>query len=740
MEEESSRFRWQKVSHKWLCQRTLKRNHFTCAVTGRTLTSLRVIPHFYLSPMIPCPLPRIYFTIYFTCVCKAKSTQQSSLPWPPSLSALPPLTRIYFACVCKAVTGCTARKVEDRIAGPPRGKHSAPPAVVTFESTQKSKVEDRIAGPPRGKHSALTAAATASAAAASTADATYAADTADAADAADAAADDAAAPALEDERPTRPERMEMRKVIRMTTSGFHNHPSSLCLKRRRRADVRASAMAAPFQDAAAAYAAPLAALLKPHHVPSHHAATSQGAESPKNASWGELFATIPQFIPEVQTRGDNPKEILCTSKPLTDLIPSYRSLGDTKETCTALAPAVLSHRIAGTAQRRNFGSMHEQIMALSKETEEISQADDKLGFPIDGPWTAQRSSAATCAIGNLQRTSSYSHDGLPWPAGSSMSAPHLPAGPLWSAAGSGDASFFPRLSATTCATQGMLHWSSLGLPQRFPNQCSNPAGPAGPPGLAEPAENTEPAGLAPSAFLARPEAQTAAATSAVALPQDWQFPASAKVGESSSPDVALLLEELLTPAEWEVMLSRMVQKQGPLDKVVEQQMNASVVVASMDSNIAAAAAAAAAAAVSGGGVAAAVANAGMVLRALDSYRDLAFASTTQIRASPLPEPLPFPAAPAAAAAAAAAAQTGASSAAPSMIAPDSILAQSAPAVPNTMGATPLDPSAKIKTEHEELALAWPSYPVPTYAAPTYPAPTPYSPKRPGVSKITAGVT
>ncbi|CAI5509453.1 unnamed protein product [Closterium sp. Naga37s-1] len=639
MEEESSRFRWQKVSHKWLCQRTVKRNHFT-----------------------------IYFTTYFTCVCKAKSTQQSSLPWPPSLSALPPLTRIYFACVCKAVTGCPARKVEDRIAGPPRGKHSAPPAVVTFESTQKSKVEDRIAGPPRGKHSALTAAATASAAAASTADATYAADTADAADAADAAADDAAAPALEDERPTRPERMEMRKVIRMTTSGFHNHPSSLCLKRRRRADVRASAMAAPFQDAAAAYAAPLAALLKPHHVPSHHAATSQGAESPKNASRGELFATIPQFIPEVQTRGDNPKEILCASKPLTDLIPSYRSLGDTKETCTALAPAVLSHRIAGTAQRRNFGSMHEQIMALSKETEEISQAEDKLGFPLDGvcfsaaermsyrpkelefqpqellnqpqelryqpgqfeelryrpgelsyqaskrqratqvkaepdvslespgasccqdepPWradscvsaphfsavAAQRSSAATCAIGNLQRTSSYSHDGLPWPAGSSMSAPHLPAGPLWSAAGGGDASFFPRLSATTCATQGMLHWSSLGLPQRFPNQCSNPAGPAGPPGLAEPAENTEPAGLAPSAFLARPEAQTAAATSAVALPQDWQFPASAKVGESSSPDVALLLEELLTPAEWEVVLSRMVQKQGPLDKGVEQQMNA----------------------------------------------------------------------------------------------------------------------------------------------------------------------
>ncbi|CAI5528065.1 unnamed protein product [Closterium sp. Naga37s-1] len=407
MEEDSSRFRWQKVSHKWLCQRTVK---------------------------------RIYFTIYFTCVCKA-------------------------------VTGCTARKVEDRIPGPPRGKHTAPPAAA--------------AGP-----------------------AAAAASTANAADVADAA-DDAAAPALEDEAaPTRPERVEMRKVIRMTTSGFHNHPSSLCLKRRRRSIDAATSgpMTAPFQQQASAYTAPLTALLKPHRDTAP--APSQAPGNPANVSHSGPFAAVSPRVSSMQSRGKF-KEILCASKPLTGLIPSYviggsASFGEPKETCSALAPAVFSQRTAGTTRQRTIGSMYEQIMALGNEPAEISRAelkpsfrsDGDLCFPAavglsyqpeelsyqaskrqratpvksepDGPLESPSGSccqdeplwpaAATCASAphfsapayaseHSQRTSQQSHDGLPWPAVSSASAPQPSGGPLGTAAASGGASSAQHLSA-----------------------------------------------------------------------------------------------------------------------------------------------------------------------------------------------------------------------------------------------------------------------------------------------------
>ncbi|CAI5509395.1 unnamed protein product [Closterium sp. Naga37s-1] len=157
-----------------------------------------------------------------------------------------PGTRIYFTCVCKAVTGCTARKVEDRMPGPPRGKHTAPPAA--------------------------------------------AAAVVDAAD----VAGYVAAFALEDEKgPTRPKRvdmhkeeafhssarvgtgdfpssarMEMRTVVRLTTSGFHNHPSSLCLKRRRRRDAAEGSTAAAASKEEKSNKEPLsAALQKPHSDP-----------------------------------------------------------------------------------------------------------------------------------------------------------------------------------------------------------------------------------------------------------------------------------------------------------------------------------------------------------------------------------------------------------------------------------------------------------------------------------------
>ncbi|CAI5508880.1 unnamed protein product, partial [Closterium sp. Naga37s-1] len=687
---------------------------------------------------------------------------------------------IYFTCVCKAVTGCTARKVEDRIPGPPRGKHTAPPAAA--------------AGP-----------------------AAAAASTANAADVADAA-DDAAAPALEDEAaPTRPERVEMRKVIRMTTSGFHNHPSSLCLKRRRRSIDAATSgpMTAPFQQQASAYTASLTALLKPHRDTAP--APSQAPGNPANVSHSGPFAAVSPRVSSMQSRGKF-KEILCASKPLTGLIPSYviggsASFGEPKETCSALvpaafsqrsagtarqgrgggegrgvredeehttgtccalapavfsqrsagtarqgrgggegrgvredeehttgtcsalAPAVFSQRTAGTTRQRTIGSMYEQIMALGNEPAEISRAelkpsfrsDGDLCFPAavglsyqpeelsyqaskrqratpvksepDGPLESPSGSccqdeplwpaAATCASAphfsapayaseHSQRTSHQSHDGLPWPAVSSASAPQPSGGPLGTAAASGGASsaqhlsggplgsaaskrgcvkFYPRLSATTCASQGVLLRSSPGLPQRFLNQFPNPTGPA------------EPAGPAASAVPAFPAAHTTPATSAAAEPpQDWQALASAKGGESSKSDVAMLLGELLTPAEWEVVLSRMVQRQGPSDEGEQQMLNG------VDDSSSACMHTAQA----------------EVLRAMNAYQDLAFASPTQIGASPLQEPLPF--APAAAAAAAAAAQIGASSAAPSMF------AQFTPAVPNTTGATPLDPSAKIKTE------------------------------------------
>ncbi|CAI7838501.1 unnamed protein product [Closterium sp. NIES-54] len=560
------------------------------------------------------------------------------------------------------------------------------------------KVEDRIPGPPHGKHTASPAAAVALAAAA--------ASTADAASVADNAGDEPA-PALEGEGPTRPERVEMRKVIRMTTSGFHNHPSSLCLKRRRHADAATSTpIAADFQEAPPTYTAPLTALVKRRHELAH-AVCLQGPEIPSKVSRGGPFVTIPPpCIPEVLTCSDNLKGILCASKPLTDPIPPYRSLGEPKETCTALAPAALSHRIAGSTRQRNFGRMYEQIKALHKETAEISQAKGNLGFQLHGelkyqpaaerisyqpeelryqpeelryqpeelryqpeemryrpgelsyqaskrqratpvkaeldvffespsasccqdepPWpaaagstaSAPHFSAATCVLESTQRTSQYSHDGLSWPAATSASAPHLSVGLLRSAAG-GDASIFPLMSATTCASQGVLHRSNLGLPQPFPNQFPSqfpsPTGPAIP---------AQVAGLKGSADPAFPVGQSAPDPSAATtLQQDWQIPTSAKVGENSKSEVAMLLGELLTPAEWGV-----------------------------------------AGGVAGGAAGAAAGGAGGVGDA---------------------------------AAAAAAAQIRASSAATSTVASYSIRAQFVPALPNDTGATPLDPLAGIKNE------------------------------------------
>ncbi|CAI7870971.1 unnamed protein product [Closterium sp. NIES-53] len=641
----------------------------------------------------------------------------------------------YYNCK-KAVTGCMARKVEDRIPGPPHGKHTASPA----------------------------AAVALAAAAASTADAASVADN----------AGDEPAPALEGEGPTRPERVEMRKVIRMTTSGFHNHPSSLCLKRRRHADAATSTpIAADFQEAPPTYTAPLTALVKRRHELAH-AVCLQGPEIPSKVSRGGPFVTIPPpCIPEVLTCSDNLKGILCASKPLTDPIPPYRSLGEPKETCTALAPAALSHRIAGSTRQRNFGRMYEQIKALHKETAEISQAKGNLGFQLHGelkyqpaaerisyqpeelryqpeelryqpeelryqpeemryrpgelsyqaskrqratpvkaeldvffespsasccqdepPWpaaagstaSAPHFSAATCALESTQRTSQYSHDGLSWPAATSASAPHLSVGLLRSAAG-GDASIFPLMSATTCASQGVLHRSNLGLPQPFPNQFPSqfpsPTGPAIP---------AQVAGLKGSADPAFPVGQSAPDPSAATtLQQDWQIPTSAKVGENSKSEVAMLLGELLTPAEWGVVLSRMVQRQGPSSSsssssFVEARGTAGLApAASMDSGVAGG--------VAGGAAGAAAGGAGGVGDA---------------------------------AAAAAAAQIGASSAATSTVASYSIRAQFVPALPNDTGATPLDPLAGIKNEFmqfEDSALAFPTYPAPTYYSPMSPAHT-----------------
>ncbi|CAI7886921.1 unnamed protein product [Closterium sp. NIES-53] len=567
------------------------------------------------------------------------------------LSPVIPPTRIYFTCVCKAVTGCTARKVEDRTPGPPRGHRTVPPAATAPPATAAAAVDPAyVAG--------------------------Y-----------DAATGPECMGMLKETPLPSSARVEMRTVMRMTTSGFHNHPSSLGLKRRRRRDAATSATAAPVQEDMKCKE-PLSVPLEVHCNPGH-APLKGPSENP--------FATIPPSISVVPS--NSPRKTMGTSsKAVTDLVPSVGSLvqAKPKEARTFPGPAVHSQGSADTMQQLIVRSMCDQIMALSKDPAEISQAEGKLslqpcrdsslhavrrtsylpGELSNEPSKRQRATPVEAKTdGQLERRDTSSCQEGPWPACRAETAPQFP--------------------TASCTTQGVQR-GSLVLPHRFPDQTPNPVSPAGQAGPAGPAE---PAHMAASAFAAGPAGQTAPAASTAAPPHNWQIPACAKAVESSNCDVATLLVELLTPAELEVVLSRVVQREGPLGKGAMQlngafdsssacvhttqgvsssssSSNSSSFVgvsgvadhapaASMDAGVASGSAAAAAA--GGGGGAAARGGAGggdvgdtgggcgssaaavaatpvlgaaKVLHALDACEDLNFVSQAQLRASSPKEPLP----------------------------------------------------------------------------------------------------
>ncbi|GJP43190.1 hypothetical protein CLOM_g2688 [Closterium sp. NIES-68] len=493
VQEDPSHFRWQKVSHKWLCQRTVK--------------------------------------------------------------------RIYFACVCKAITGCTARKVEDRLPGPPRGKHNAAPIGTGTSSSTRS--------------GGFSSAAAASGAAATAATASA-----------------AAADSLTGES-TLPERVEMRKVMRMTTSGFHNHPSTMCHKRCRRGDNMMGNVTGDVTDIVMtgppSKAAPMIApyCSSAHHgpLPEPRAAISQAANNPLRADTALAAAAAvldpPRHAGIGLTRnplgqrasGSTSARIPMCHAPQqvwqAEWTSSDRAL---KWQRTAAEPANDAEPAAEPANDAEPAAepANDAEPAAEPATEAVESPSVSCWHdgPADDDASARGLTAANGATEVAQQSSLWSpqccisrrKDGLP--AGDWSQPPN-------------DA-FAPGLTATNCIPQ-RVHQSSLGPLQSFPDLAPSLAGPAGPVSSAAP---TGPAGLAMAhlqegetplndpAGLPKglPQEGETPERNTAGIPQEWKTAAKDTGGASSNHhDLAFLLGALLSPAEREVVVARLFHLQGALE-------------------------------------------------------------------------------------------------------------------------------------------------------------------------------